>query len=100
MHIFLKFFLYFNIKSEKWVDFIYIILYNINEVREMKLFQMSIVDTPDFNLAVTKCQMAFGIIVARKRTRIWIATFEEGDDLIVRETLEEIGSKYKGKWRI
>ena len=64
----------------------------------MKLFKMTIVKSNDFEAAVTACQMAFGMIVARKRTLIWIASFEKGDYEVIRDTLEDSGSEYRGTW--
>jgi len=66
----------------------------------MKLFKMTIIQSVEFNKAVTACQMAFGIIAIRKKTLIWIVSFEEGDYEVIRETLEEYGSKYRGIWHL
>ena len=66
----------------------------------MKLFKMSIVKTEEFEKAFNACQMAFGCISIRKKTLIWIVSFEVGDYEIIRETLEEVGSVYKGNWHM
>ena len=66
----------------------------------MKMFKMTIVRTPEFENAFTACQMAFGIANMRKRTLVWIVTFEAGDYEVVRETLEAAGSVYKGVWHM
>ena len=65
----------------------------------MKLFKMSIVQSIEFERTLTACQMAYGFVASRKKTLVWIATFEQGDYEIIRECLEEVGSKYKGTWR-
>lgn len=66
----------------------------------MKLFKMSIIQSQEFEHALIACQMAFGFIAERKRTLVWIATFEQGDYEIIRECLEETGSHYRGVWHM
>ena len=69
-------------------------------VINMKLIKMRIVDSADFEQALHACVKAFGCIAQRKRVNIWFACFEDGDDLIIRDELIAVGSKYAGRWRL
>lgn len=66
----------------------------------MKLFKMTIVQSEEFEQNFIACQMAFGFVCTHKRKLVWIATFEEGDYEVVRETLEYCGSEYRGTWHM
>lgn len=66
----------------------------------MKLFKMTIVNSIGFDRALVACQMAYGCIATKKRTLIWLVSFETGDYEVIRECLEEEGSKYRGTWRL
>ena len=62
--------------------------------------KMRIVNTKEFDKALTACIHAFGCIVERKRTLVHIFYFFEGDDGIIRDTLEDAGSKYCGRYKV
>ena len=64
----------------------------------MPWIKMRIVETADFEKAWSACQMAVGCYGFRKRTLLWICTFGEDDCQLVRTTLEEVGSVYRGRW--
>lgn len=64
----------------------------------MKLIKMTIINSEEFERALVACRMAFGCITIKKRTLIWFVTFEEGDAAVIRDCLEEVGSKYRGTW--
>jgi len=64
----------------------------------MKLIKMTIVNSEEFERALIACEMAFGCIAQKKRTLIWFVTFEKGDAEVIRDCLEETGSKYRGLW--
>lgn len=65
----------------------------------MKLFKMTFLQDESFAHAVMACQMAYGCLAIKKRTLVWFVAFKEGDYEIIRDCLEEMGSKYKGTWR-
>lgn len=64
----------------------------------MKFIKMTIVESNEFERALISCIMAFGCIAEKKRTLVWFTTFREGDAEIIRNCLEEVGSKYRGTW--
>lgn len=66
----------------------------------MKLFKMTFVDSKDFERAYSACAMAFGFLAVKKKTLIWFICFEPGDYEVVRETLESVGSIYRGVWHM
>lgn len=59
--------------------------------------KMRIIKSAEFDAALSQCQMSFGCLVQRKRTLVWLVCFN-GDEGIIRATLEDAGSKYAGKW--
>ena len=66
----------------------------------MQFIKMRIIQSADFEQTLHACQKAFGCVLTRKRVNVWIVTFEEGDDLIIRDELIAVGSKYAGRWRL
>ena len=64
----------------------------------MPWIKMRVVKSVEFDKAWMACQLAFGCFGTIKRTLIWICAFSEEDCQIIRETLEEVGSVYRGHW--
>lgn len=64
------------------------------------VIKMRIVNTKEFDKALRACVLAFGCMVERKRTLVHIIYFFEGDGGVIRDTLEEAGSKYCGKYEL
>lgn len=62
------------------------------------VIKMRLVNSTDFEQALTACQMAFGCLVVRKRTLVHIVVFDNSDVLVIRDTLEEVGSHYAGRY--
>lgn len=60
--------------------------------------KMRMVNSTEFEKALTACVMAFGCMIERKRTLVHIIVFYEEDIAVIRETLEEVGSKYAGRY--
>lgn len=64
------------------------------------VIKMKIVNTKEFDKALIACIHAFGCMVERKRTLIHIIYFFEGDDRVIRNALEDAGSKYCGRYEL
>lgn len=62
--------------------------------------KMRIVNSEEFDLALKALVLALGCMVERKRTLVHIYYFFEDDPLLIRSTLEEVGSKYAGKYEL
>lgn len=64
------------------------------------VIKMRIVNSIEFDKALTNLVMAFGCMVERKRTLVHIIFFYKEDAEIIRDTLEDAGSKYAGKYEL
>lgn len=64
------------------------------------VIKMRIVNTKEFDKTLIACIHAFGCMVERKRTLVHIIYFFEGDDGIIRNTLENVSSKYCGRYEL
>jgi len=61
---------------------------------------MRIVHNEEFNSALKALALALGCMVEYKRTLVHIYYFFEDDFSLIRDTLEEVGSKYAGKYEL
>ena len=64
------------------------------------VLKMKIVNSIYFEQALSGCVRAFGCMVERKRTLVHIIVFYEEDIAIIRDTLEDAGSKYAGRYEL
>lgn len=64
------------------------------------VIKMRIVNSVEFDKALTGLVMAFGCMVERKRTLVHIIFFYEEDAAVIRDTLEDAGSKYAGRYEL
>lgn len=65
----------------------------------MELIKMSVVKSKEYKIAFNACQMSFGFVCEEREDTVYLACFEDGDAEVIRETLEEVGSKYEGTWQ-
>lgn len=64
------------------------------------VLKMRFVNSVYFEQALTSCVLAFGCMVERKRTLVHIIVFYEEDIAVIRDTLEDAGSKYAGRYEL
>lgn len=64
------------------------------------VLKMRIVETKEFERGLMACVLAFGCMVERKRTLVHIIVFYADDIPVIRETLEECGSRYAGRYEL
>lgn len=64
------------------------------------VLKMRIVNSIEFDTALKGCIMAFGCMVERKRTLVHIIVFYEEDIIVIRDALEDAGSRYAGRYEL
>lgn len=64
------------------------------------VLKMRIVNSREFENALSGCVRAFGCMVERKRTLVHIIVFYEEDIIVIRDALEDAGSKYAGRYTL
>jgi hypothetical protein len=62
----------------------------------MNIIKMSVKQNNMFNRALHACVKAFGCICTPMDDDMYITCFEEGDDEVIKDTLEATGSEYEG----
>ena len=64
------------------------------------VLKMRIVNSIYFEKALAGCVRAFGCMVERKRTLVHIIVFYAEDIIVIRDALEDAGSKYAGQYEL